>query len=134
MLHCCGLLPLSTWLVAAVLPAVAHPSTWPSTGAGPQLDLPHDVTPAQLETLLNGLLQNSDPLPYSFFLEDQEVAGELGAHLLRNQVRIFRVVLEGRQVCACPAVQAVKRLAVAGLTCMAAEGDTSGSHGSSAPV
>ena len=29
----------------------------PCRPAGPQLDVPHDVTPAQLETLLNGLLQ-----------------------------------------------------------------------------
>jgi len=59
-----------------------------SVPAGPQLDLPHDVTPAQLETLLNGLLQNDEKLPYSFFIKDVEVAEELGAHLLRNKVSV----------------------------------------------
>jgi hypothetical protein len=39
--------------------------------AGPQLDVPHDVTPTQLETLLNGLLQNEEKMPYSFHIEDQ---------------------------------------------------------------
>ena len=38
--------------------------------AGPQLDLPHDVTPAQLETLLNSLLSNADKLPYSFYIDE----------------------------------------------------------------
>ena len=40
---------------------------------GPQLDLPHDVTPQQLETLLNGLLQQEERMPYSFFVEEQEL-------------------------------------------------------------
>ena len=44
------------------------------------------MTPAQLETLLNGLLQNEEKLPYSFFIEDQELAAELGAHLLKQKV------------------------------------------------
>lgn len=39
--------------------------------AGPQLDIPHTVTPQQLETLLNGLLSNEDKLPYSFYIEEQ---------------------------------------------------------------
>ena len=38
---------------------------------GPQLDVPTSATPAQLETLLNGLLQNEDKLPYSFHVEGQ---------------------------------------------------------------
>ena len=61
----------------------------PDCGAGPQLDVPHDVTPAQLETLLNGLLaqEAGEKLPYSFFVHEQQLAEELGAHLLRNKVR-----------------------------------------------
>jgi ribosome assembly protein 4 len=58
--------------------------------AGPQLDVPHDVTPAQLETLLNGLLaQQEERLPYSFFVHEQQLAEELGTHLLRNKVPLF---------------------------------------------
>lgn len=39
--------------------------------AGPQLDVPQGVTPAQLEALLNGLLQQEEKLPYSFYVEEQ---------------------------------------------------------------
>lgn len=53
--------------------------------AGPQLDVPHDVTPSQLETLLNGLRQTEERLPYSFFIQEQELAAELGAHLLKHK-------------------------------------------------
>jgi ribosome assembly protein 4 len=38
---------------------------------GPQLAVPHSVTPAQLEVLLNGLLQNEEKLPYTFLIQDQ---------------------------------------------------------------
>lgn len=39
--------------------------------AGPALDVPHTVTPQQLEVLLNGLLQNEEKTPYSFYIEGQ---------------------------------------------------------------
>ncbi len=54
--------------------------------AGPQLDLPHDVTPKQLETLLNGLLKQEEKLPYSFFVNEQQLSQELGSHLLQHKV------------------------------------------------
>lgn len=38
---------------------------------GPTLDVPHTVTPQQLEVLLNGLLQNEEKMPYSFYIEGQ---------------------------------------------------------------
>jgi hypothetical protein len=56
--------------------------------AGPQLDLPHDVTPQQLEVLLNGLLQNEEKMPYSFYVEEQELAGGLGEFLATNKVSV----------------------------------------------
>jgi ribosome assembly protein 4 len=40
---------------------------------GPALDLPLSSTPAQLASLVNNLLQNEDPLPYTFFLSDSRV-------------------------------------------------------------
>ncbi|KAK9840799.1 hypothetical protein WJX81_005490 [Elliptochloris bilobata] len=55
---------------------------------GPQLDLPHDATPAQLETLLNGLLQQKEKLPYSFFIEEQPLADDLGVHLHKHKVSV----------------------------------------------
>lgn len=33
--------------------------------------MPQGVSPAQLEMLLNGLLQNEEKMPYSFYIEDQ---------------------------------------------------------------
>ncbi len=54
---------------------------------GPQLDVPHDVTPKQLETLLNGLLKQEEKLPYSFFVNEQQISEELGTHLLKNKVQ-----------------------------------------------
>lgn len=56
--------------------------------AGPQLDLPHDVTPQQLEVLLNGLLQNEEKMPYSFYVEEQELASGLGEFLATNKVSV----------------------------------------------
>ena len=44
------------------------------------------MTPQQLEVLLNNLLQQGEPLPYAFFLQDHELAGELGSHLKKQQV------------------------------------------------
>lgn len=49
--------------------------------------MPHDVTPKQLETLLNGLLRQEEKLPYSFFVQEQQLSEELGAHLLKNKVQ-----------------------------------------------
>lgn len=54
--------------------------------AGPQLDLPQNVTPANLETLLNGLLQQTEKQPYSFFVDEQQLDDELGLFLQTNKV------------------------------------------------
>lgn len=55
--------------------------------AGPQLSVQHDVTVKQLNLLLNQLLSNDEALPYSFFIEDQELASNVGEHLQKNKVR-----------------------------------------------
>jgi ribosome assembly protein 4 len=44
---------------------------------GPQLDLPVDTTPEQLDMLLNDLLKNEEPLPYSFFVLENEILSTL---------------------------------------------------------
>ncbi|GBG84316.1 hypothetical protein CBR_g38286 [Chara braunii] len=59
---------------------------------GPQLDLPHDVGPPELEVLLNSLLQNEDKLPYTFYIDDRELVGELGAHLLEHNVSVETIL------------------------------------------
>ena len=48
---------------------------------GPKLDLPFDVTPTQLQALVNDMLQSEEPLPYAFYLDGKEVVGELGQFL-----------------------------------------------------
>lgn len=68
---------------------------------GPQLDVPHDVTPKQLETLLNGLIKQEEKLPYSFFVNEQQISEELGTHLLKNKVSVetaLRVVYQPQAV------------------------------------
>lgn len=55
---------------------------------GPQLDVPHDVTPTQLETLLNGLLKTDEPLPYAFYIDGAELSGELGEHLSKAKASV----------------------------------------------
>ncbi|KAK9807942.1 hypothetical protein WJX73_005187 [Symbiochloris irregularis] len=65
-----------------------------SERAGPQLDVPQNITPAQLEILLNGLLtqEDGDKLPYSFHIQDMPLLGELGAHLQAHKVSVETVV------------------------------------------
>lgn len=58
---------------------------------GPQLDVPESVTPKQLEALLNGLIkegEDGDRQPYSFFINEQELAAELGSHLEKFKVSV----------------------------------------------
>lgn len=55
---------------------------------GPPLDLGTDVTPQQLNALLNTLLENEEPLPYSFYVNDKELAGELGEHIRKNAISV----------------------------------------------
>jgi len=67
-------------------------TTAPNPQTGPQLDVPQGVTPAQLEALLNGLLRNDEKLPYSFYVEEQELASELGAHLLKSKISVEKAL------------------------------------------
>ena len=54
---------------------------------GPQLAVPQDTTPEQLETLLNGLLnEDAQRLPYLFYVQDRPLGESLGQHLLQHQV------------------------------------------------
>ncbi|KAL6748054.1 hypothetical protein V8C86DRAFT_3147228 [Haematococcus lacustris] len=59
---------------------------------GPQLDVPASVTPEQLETLLNGLLQAEEKLPYAFHIQEQELSSELGVHLSQQGVSVESVL------------------------------------------
>lgn len=59
---------------------------------GPQLDLPHDADPKQLEELLNTLLENEDKVPFAFYAADAEVIGQLGDHLRKRGASVEQVL------------------------------------------
>ena len=59
---------------------------------GPQLDLPHDADPKQLEELLNALLENEDKVPFAFYAADAEVIGQLGDHLRKAEASVEQVL------------------------------------------
>lgn len=44
---------------------------------GPQLDIPLDTTQAQMEELVNELLENDERTPYAFFVNDEELLSKL---------------------------------------------------------
>lgn len=60
--------------------------------AGTQLQLPQGTTTAQLQTLLNSILSNEEPIPYAFYIEDAEVTDEVGRVMLKNDVSVEQVV------------------------------------------
>ena len=62
------------------------------SAAGTQLQLPQATTRSQLQTLLNQILKNEEPLPYAFYIEDVELADEIGACMVKNKVSVERVV------------------------------------------
>lgn len=48
---------------------------------GPQLDVPVGTTASQLQLIINTLLQNEEKVPYSFYINDTEVTGEVASAL-----------------------------------------------------
>eukprot|EP00271_Cylindrocystis_brebissonii_P008451 TRINITY_DN22761_c0_g1_i1.p1 TRINITY_DN22761_c0_g1~~TRINITY_DN22761_c0_g1_i1.p1 ORF type:complete len:469 (+),score=58.03 TRINITY_DN22761_c0_g1_i1:208-1614(+) len=59
---------------------------------GSQLDLPQDVGPKELDTLLNSLLQAEERLPYAFYIDEVELVEALGEHLLKHNVSVEKVL------------------------------------------
>jgi ribosome assembly protein 4 len=51
---------------------------------GPSLQLPADATPEQLQLLLNHLLQNDEPMPYSFTVAGAEIITNLHADAIQK--------------------------------------------------
>mmetsp|Transcript_1640 Transcript_1640/g.6406 ORF Transcript_1640/g.6406 Transcript_1640/m.6406 type:complete len:496 (-) Transcript_1640:127-1614(-) len=60
--------------------------------AGPQLDLPHDADPKQLEEVLNALLQNEDKVPFAFYAADAEITGTLAEHLRKRDASVESIL------------------------------------------
>eukprot|EP00026_Physarum_polycephalum_P008053 Phypoly_transcript_08130.p1 GENE.Phypoly_transcript_08130~~Phypoly_transcript_08130.p1 ORF type:complete len:471 (+),score=19.98 Phypoly_transcript_08130:59-1471(+) len=56
------------------------------TMSGPPFEIPLNITPSQLELLINNVLSNEESLPYSFFVGDVEVKNALSEHLATNKV------------------------------------------------
>ncbi|KAI9027966.1 quinon protein alcohol dehydrogenase-like superfamily [Hyaloraphidium curvatum] len=52
--------------------------------SGPPLNLPADANPEILEVLLNQLLKNDDPVPYSFYVDDQEIVNSIYTDLIET--------------------------------------------------
>ena len=44
---------------------------------GPQIDVPVGTTPAQLQLIINQLLENEEKVPYSFYVNEEEVSTTL---------------------------------------------------------
>ena len=55
---------------------------------GPQLDVPTHITPKQCQVLLQGLLSDEESRLYSFYINDQELAGSLVEHLEKNKTSV----------------------------------------------
>ena len=54
--------------------------------AGSALDLPLSFSESHLQELLNELLSNEDPLPYSFYVNDEEVVRDLKTFLTERKI------------------------------------------------
>ena len=48
---------------------------------GPQIDIPSNSTPAQLEELLNQLIESEEPVPFAFYINDNEISNSVGETL-----------------------------------------------------
>lgn len=59
---------------------------------GTTFDLPQGAGPKELHALINTVLRNEEKLPYNFYIDDQELLGQLGAHLLKNKVSVEQVL------------------------------------------
>ncbi|KAJ3057102.1 hypothetical protein HK097_000566 [Rhizophlyctis rosea] len=60
---------------------------------GPPLNLPVNVNPEQLALLLNNLLQNEDPLPYAFTVDDTEIIQDIYQDIIEGQKRSTEEVI-----------------------------------------
>ncbi|KAJ3088332.1 hypothetical protein HK102_009011 [Quaeritorhiza haematococci] len=53
---------------------------------GPPLNLPANATTDQLQLLINNLLSNEEPLPYSFFVNDTEITSSIHNDILLPKI------------------------------------------------
>ncbi|KAJ3432519.1 notchless [Anaeramoeba flamelloides] len=60
--------------------------------SGPELDLPLDINPQQLQVLVNDILRQEEELPYSFYVNDFEIQKTLNQTLKKNEISTEQVV------------------------------------------
>ena len=48
---------------------------------GPQIDIPSNSSPSQLEVLLNQLIESEEPVPFAFYINDNEISTSVGETL-----------------------------------------------------
>jgi len=56
------------------------------------MEIPKNITPEQLQVLINTLLNNEDKLPYSFYLDEEEIIDTLQAVVTRQEKSIEGVL------------------------------------------
>eukprot|EP01117_Protostelium_nocturnum_P017554 TRINITY_DN7167_c0_g1_i1.p1 TRINITY_DN7167_c0_g1~~TRINITY_DN7167_c0_g1_i1.p1 ORF type:complete len:469 (-),score=150.45 TRINITY_DN7167_c0_g1_i1:402-1808(-) len=83
--------------------------SWEGEVTGGQLELPVDATPAQLESLINHILSNEEKLPYSFFLNETEILGEINKTIQEQKASTEDVLFITYQPQAVFRVRAVTR-------------------------
>jgi hypothetical protein len=68
---------------------------------GSQLDLTLDFDEQQLQELLNAVLNQAEPLPYSFFINSEEFTGDLKSFLEKRAIEresVLRIVYQPQAV------------------------------------
>ena len=82
-------------MAAATGSLIAQFETAEGDRTGPQLDVPVETTPAQLQLIINELLQNEEKVPYSFYVSEEEVSSTLekalGSASTEQAIRIVYV-------------------------------------------
>ena len=48
---------------------------------GPQIDIPSNSSPTQLEELLNQLIESEEPVPFAFYINENEISTSVGETL-----------------------------------------------------
>ncbi|PRP78603.1 hypothetical protein PROFUN_13552 [Planoprotostelium fungivorum] len=71
---------------------IAQFRSWEGEDTGTQLELPTNASTTQLESLINHLLSNEEKLPYSFFVNDNEITGDLAGTIAETKVSTEEVL------------------------------------------
>ncbi|CAA7391820.1 unnamed protein product [Spirodela intermedia] len=59
---------------------------------GPQIALPLNVGPLQLQEIVNARLNNEEKVPYAFYISDEELVEQLGIYLQKKKLSVERTL------------------------------------------